>query len=265
MNTAPHDSGTTTMAPRATKTTNVTVLATIAPILAACFPNEQISQPMPSTIITAIVMGYGCVTMSSSCQFRLATPADAEQILDIYAPFCDRTAVSFELQAPSLSEMQQRIQQITAQLPWIVCEGPRIIGYVYASPHRKYAAYSWNVESSIYVHPSYHRFGIGRALYTTLFRLLKLQGYFRVYAGITVPNPSSISLHQSLGFQPIGIYRNTGYKLGRWLDVEWWERSLQPEGTEPRPPQPITELAESLVVQEILQAGVSLLKPLPVH
>lgn len=220
---------------------------------------------MPPTIVTAIVMGYGYVTMISSCQFRLATPADAEQILDIYAPFCDHTAVSFELQAPSLPEMQQRIQQITAQLPWIVCEGPRIVGYVYASPHRKYAAYSWNVESSIYIHPHYHRLGIGRALYTTLFRLLRLQGYFRVYAGITVPNPSSVSLHQSLGFQPIGIYRNTGYKFGRWLDVEWWELSLQPEGTEPRSPQLMTELGESSVVQEMLQSGAALLKPMPVQ
>src|SRR5579862_6623025 len=119
---------------------------------------------------------------------RLATPEDAGQILEIYSPFCDHTSVSFELQAPSLEEMRTRIGRITERFPWLVCEGEgEILGYAYASPHRERAAYQWAVDVAVYVREGRRRTGVGRAVYTSLFAILALQGFYNAYAGIAQP------------------------------------------------------------------------------
>jgi len=82
------------------------------------------------------------------------------------------------------------------------------------------------VEVSAYVHPDRRRRGVGRSLYTALLAVLVLQGYREACAGITLPNPASVGLHQALGFDPVGVYRRVGWKLGCWHDVGWWQRSL---------------------------------------
>src|SRR5437870_8543284 len=125
------------------------------------------------------------MTTSTPC-IRLAVSADAAPIAAIYAPFCTETPVSFETTPPTTDEMAARIRKITERLPWLVLEqGGEIAGYVYAGPHRERAAYQWSVDVAAYVAPSYRRRGVGRALYTTLLRILALQGYFKAYAGIT--------------------------------------------------------------------------------
>lgn len=179
----------------------------------------------------------------SSPSIRLAVAADAAQIAAIYAPFCTDTPVSFEMTAPTVEEMAQRIEKITARLPWLVLEQDgEIAGYVYASPHRERAAYQWAVDVAAYVAPSYRRHGIGRALYTSLFRILIQQGYFKAYAGIALPNPASVGLHEAMGFEPVGVYRGVGYKLGAWHDVGWYQRALQPERPEPEPPRSLHDM-----------------------
>jgi phosphinothricin acetyltransferase len=87
----------------------------------------------------------------------------------------------------------------------------------------------------VYIHPDFQGRGIGRGLYESLFRILAAQGYFTAYAGATLPNAGSVRLHESCGFQTVGIYRNAGYKLGAWHDVIWWQRALQPAMTPPGP------------------------------
>src|SRR5205085_974289 len=125
---------------------------------------------------------------------------------------------------PSLDVMQARITQTVPHLPWLVCEKDDLIrGYAYASPHRARAAYQWSVDVTVYVREGQRRRGVGQALYASLFRLLVLQGYYNAYAGITLPNPASVGLHESLGFFPIGIYREVGFKLEQWHDVGWWQ------------------------------------------
>jgi phosphinothricin acetyltransferase len=93
---------------------------------------------------------------------------------------------------------------------------------------------------SVYVDERYRRRGIGRDLYAALFKLLRLQGFYAAHAGITLPNPASIGLHESLGFRPVGIYRGVGYKLGAWHDVGWWQLSLRDRAL--NPPAPRTPL-----------------------
>jgi phosphinothricin acetyltransferase len=177
---------------------------------------------------------------------RLASADDAAAIASIYGPYCESTAVSFEYVAPPAAEMGNRIRSVTAQFPWLVLvDAGGIAGYAYASRHRDRAAYGWSVDTAVYVSPKYRRRGVGRALYTTLFALLRLQGYFKAYAGITMPNAASIALHEAVGFKLVGVYERVGYKLGAWHDVAWYYLTLQPERSDPDPPITITSLTES--------------------
>jgi len=171
---------------------------------------------------------------------RLAQTADAAAVAAIYGPFCETTAVSFEVAAPDAGEMAARIDAVTRQYPWLVLERDgAIAGYAYATRHRDRAAYMWSVDTAVYVDAAARRTGVGRALYDKLFTLLVEQGYFKAYAGITVPNEASVALHTAVGFTSVGTYHGVGYKLGAWRDVAWFERRLQPEQPDPAPPRPV--------------------------
>jgi phosphinothricin acetyltransferase len=168
---------------------------------------------------------------------RAATEDDAAAVAAIYGPYCDATAVSFETIAPDVNEIAARIKAVTARYPWLVFDnGESVAGYAYASRHRDRAAYQWSVDVAVYVARPHHRKGIARALYSELFDRLVRQGYFKAYGGITLPNPGSVGLHESMGFTLVGVYRGVGYKLGQWRDVAWYQKVLQPE--RPDPPEP---------------------------
>ena len=173
-------------------------------------------------------------------KIRMATEADAEAIAAIYRPSVVERATSFEVDPPSAVEMAGRIRSLRAFAPWLVCVGPddRALGYAYASPHNERAAYRWSVTVTVYIDAGQHRRGIGRALYQALFSLLRLQGFYVAHAGITLPNPGSVGLHESLGFRPIGVYPAVGGKLGAWQDVGWWQLPLQERPA--TPPAPLT-------------------------
>jgi L-amino acid N-acyltransferase YncA len=174
---------------------------------------------------------------------RLADANDAAAIAGIYAPYCEASAISFEMAAPSPDEMANRISNIGATKPWLVLEDAgEVHGYAYASPHHERAAYQWSVSTAIYVSSGCHRRGVGRALYTTLFELLRHLGYFRATAGVTLPNPASVGLHEACGFTRVGVYRRIGHKLGGWHDVAWFEAEVQPPVENPVPPRPIAAL-----------------------
>ncbi len=190
----------------------------------------------------------------------IASEAQAAEILALYRPFVNGTIVSFELAAPGLDEMRQRITTNLKKWPWLVCElDGQLAGYVYATKHRDRAAYQWAVDVSAYVHPQYQRAGIGRALYISLFSLLRLQGFYNAYAGIALPNPASVGLHEAVGFRQVGIYRQVGYKLGGWHDVGWWQRQLQPPAGQPLTPLDFNDLPASAARQAALEAGLPLL------
>jgi len=161
---------------------------------------------------------------------RQATPADAPALLEIYRPYVESTAVSFELLTPTIEEFADRITKALAGWEWLVAElEDRCIGYAYATSHRERHAYRYSVEVSAYVHPNYQRQGIGRALYIQLFESLANKGFCNAYAGIRVPNESSVALHVSVGFEPIGIFKSVGRKFGVWQDVAWFHRTLRSE------------------------------------
>jgi len=192
---------------------------------------------------------------------RLATEADAEGIVAIYAPIVRETAISFEVEAPDVNAMRRRIAETLAHLPWLICERRgEVLGYAYASTHRTRAAYQWSVDVSVYVHARIRRSGVGKALYTSLLRFLDLQGFYNVYAGITLPNPASVRLHESLKFQPVGVYRAVGYKLGAWHDVGWWHLALRPHAVPPGPPVDFGQIQDAPESHTALAAGMRLLR-----
>jgi phosphinothricin acetyltransferase len=129
---------------------------------------------------------------------------------------------------PALSDFTKRIESIIKNYPYLVCEADgNIVGYAYVSRHRERAAYKYSADVSIYVASAYHRQGIGKALYTKLFDLLKGQHIYTLYAGIVLPNESSIGLHKSFGFNEVGTFHNVGYKQGKWHDVIWLEKPIK--------------------------------------
>lgn len=161
-------------------------------------------------------------------ELRAATPDDAPALLGIYAPYVERTAVSFEVVPPSVDEFRERILKASSAWAWIVAsEDGRCAGYAYATSHRERAGYRWSVETSAYVDTAFHRRGIGRTLYLALFDALGARGYCNAYAGIALPNDASVALHRQVGFRPVGVFRSIGRKFGAWHDVSWWQRTLR--------------------------------------
>jgi phosphinothricin acetyltransferase len=192
---------------------------------------------------------------------RFAEPRDAAAIQAIYAPYCEATAVSFEAVPPSAEQMAERIARISATYPWLVCEADgQIAGYVYACQHRERAAYRWAVDVTVYVEANHQRRGLGRALYTSLFAILRQQNYIKAFAGITLPNPASVGVHEALGFQPVAVYRGVGFKLGQWRDVGWWQLELLPESANPPEPTPIADGRDTAAIAAAIAEGQKLLR-----
>jgi L-amino acid N-acyltransferase YncA len=191
-------------------------------------------------------------------RIRLASQRDAVGIAEIYRPSVVSAPISFELEPPDASEITRRIEKTLTTHPWLVCEEEdRLAGYAYASRHRERAAYQWSVDVSVYVDPGFRRRGVGQALYTSLFAILRAQGFYNAYAGITLSNPGSVGLHESVGFKQLGVYRNVGYKMGAWHDVGWWDLSLQQKPAEPRPPLMLAEVESGASWNSLLSAGLT--------
>lgn len=194
-----------------------------------------------------------------SAFIRLATPADARALRAIYAPFCSADSfVSFEIEPPSIEEMQARIERTLSGLPWLVMESEgEAIGYVYAALHNPRAAYRWSVSTAVYVREDLRGRGVGKAMYVSLFNALRLQGFYNAFAGITLPNPGSVGLHRSLGFESVGVYRNVGYKAGGWRDVSWWGLALREPAADPLPTLSLEETLREPGWSKALASGLS--------
>ncbi len=174
--------------------------------------------------------------MESDSRIRIARPADAAAVRDIYAPFCESSAVTFEESPPTESEMADRIESTLETYPWLVCElEGRVAGYAYAGTLRKRRAYQWTVELSVYVAESARGAGVGRALYESLFAILERQGVCDAYAVTTVPNPETERFHERLGFERVVDFPAMGYTEGGWHDVAWWRYSVAEKPADPEP------------------------------
>jgi L-amino acid N-acyltransferase YncA len=128
-------------------------------------------------------------------------------------------------------------ERIRAAHEWLVAERDgKVVGYAYGGTHRTRTAYQWTVEVSAYVDRSLHRSGIGRELYGALFERLRQRGFRLLVAGITLPNDASVGIHEAMGFERVGVYKNIGWKAGQWWDVGWWQLDMGAPAGEPQPP-----------------------------
>lgn len=181
--------------------------------------------------------------MPDAERIRLATPDDAPAVARIYRPIVERTTISFETDAPTDADMRQRMAEALTLYPWLVLENAtEVLAYAYGSRHRPRAAYRWSVETSVYVDERHRGRGLGGRLYTTLLQLLAAQGFANAYAGIALPNPASVTLHERMGFRALGLFRRVGFKFGEWWDVGWWYRPLSDGTAPPSPLVPVREL-----------------------
>jgi phosphinothricin acetyltransferase len=164
---------------------------------------------------------------------------DAAACAAIYAPSVTDGVASLEAVAPDAAELGRRIAEVTAGYPWLVAElDGAVAGYAYAGQHRVRASYRWSTDVTVHVSAAHDRRGVGRALYTRLFALLAQQGYYEACAGITLPNDASVALHESLGFRPVGVYRDIAFKFGAWRDVGWWQNTLREHTPDAPPAEP---------------------------
>ncbi len=165
---------------------------------------------------------------------RSVTLDDAPAIAAIYAHYTEKTAVSFEYEAPSIQEMERRIASLLGTYPYYVAElDDRVIGYAYAHPFVGREAYRFSAEMTVYLDKSAKRNGIGRALYLALEQDLKAMGITNLYACIgttTIPdeylNHDSETFHAKMGYRTVGRFDKCGYKFGRWYDMIWMEKII---------------------------------------
>jgi phosphinothricin acetyltransferase len=181
--------------------------------------------------------------LTNALHIRRATENDARRIAEIYNWYVLNTTVTFEIAPVDPAEMNRRIQEKLANHDWLVGELPsqpvnehscRVVGYAYCGPFRPRAAYSHTVESSVCLDREHPGKGFGKALYSALIASIANKGFREVIGVIALPNPASIVLHRTLGFQEVGVLRRVGYKFARYIDVGVWQlpvanRHLQPE------------------------------------
>ena len=175
---------------------------------------------------------------------RRADPErDAAAVAAIYRPSVEGGLASFEEVAPDATEMARRMRATLGRTPWLVAENEgEVVGYAYAGSHQERPGYRWSVNISVYVAGAARGQGIGRSLYDELLPILRRQRFVNAYAGITLPNPASVALHEAIGMRRIGVYERVGFKLAAWHDVAWYGlRLTDPEGAPPEP-IPLSEL-----------------------
>ena len=173
-------------------------------------------------------------------KLRAATPDDAAAMAQIYTPFVAASAVSFETEPPDAAAMRGRIEGAGELYPWIAAEDEdgALLGYAYAARFRERPAYRFTVETTIYLRRDACGRGLGARLYAPLLATLEAQGFTQAIAAITLPNAASVKLHERLGFEQAGTYRQVGWKLGAWHDVGLWQRPLARAETSPDEPRP---------------------------
>lgn len=193
--------------------------------------------------------------MQTSTIIRVATVEDTETILNIYTPYVESSAITFEYDVPSLEEFRHRIQTTLQRYPYLVAEQNGVIcGYAYASPFKTRAAYDWSVETTIYLAPNSKGAGIGRLLYSKLEQCLKAQNIVNLNACITPASPPYVDatselFHAKLGYKKVAHFTRCGYKFERWFDVIWMEKFINQHQAKPAPFTPFSQLSMAYIEQ----------------
>ncbi len=178
-----------------------------------------------------------------STRIRFAAESDAAAMLEVYWPYVLDTTFTFEYEVPSETAFQARIRSVLSGFPWLLAEADgRCLGYAYADRAFSRAAYCWDATLSVYLCPEAQGRGLGRALYTLVERILARQGYQVAYGVVTGENAASRRFHEALGYHRQATFPNCGFKFGRWISVDWYEKRLCPPTPPAAPPIPAPSL-----------------------
>ena len=184
-----------------------------------------------------------------SLRIRPVTEADAGRLLEIYRPYVEKTAVTFEYEVPSIAEFRERIRKVERKFPYLAAElDGETAGYCYASEFHPRAAYGWCAEVTVYLDMEKRQQGIGKKLYQELEKALKKQNILNLYACIAFPEEedeyltrNSMEFHAHMGYRLAGRFQNCGYKFGRWYHMVWMEKII---GEHPEKPRPVIRFTE---------------------
>ncbi|HFI0167664.1 TPA: N-acetyltransferase family protein [Streptococcus suis] len=158
---------------------------------------------------------------------RSARTEDAADLVAIYAPYVEKTAITFETEVPTVEAFASRIEKTLEKFPYLVAvEEGKVVGYAYASTYYTRAAYDWTVELSVYVSREARGKGIGSLLYDALEEELTARGFKNFLACVALPNPASLALHKKRGYEQVAHFKNVGYKFDSWHDIVWLQKSL---------------------------------------
>lgn len=171
---------------------------------------------------------------SREIKICIAGPEDAAALLDIYAPYVENTAITFEYTVPTAEEFKKRISRVLERYPYLAAEKDgEFLGYAYVSPFHERKAYDWAVETSIYVSREKKRMGVGKKLYEALEHILAAQNILNLNACIAWPSEEdeyltkdSVRFHERLGYRFVGEFHQCGYKFHRWYNMVWMEKSI---------------------------------------
>lgn len=170
----------------------------------------------------------------SEIRIRTVTENDAEKLLEIYSPYVEKTAITFEYDVPTVAEFKKRIRHTLRKYPYFAAElDGEIAGYAYAGPFKERSAYDWAVETTVYVNESLKGMGIGKKLYSALENALKNQNILNLNACIAYTDTedghlinASYMFHEHLGYRLVGRFIKCGYKFGKWYDMIWMEKHI---------------------------------------
>ena len=153
---------------------------------------------------------------------------DAEQLVNIYRPYVENTAITFDYTVPSVHEFEEKISKSIQRYPFLVAiEGNDILGYAYASEFYPKDAYKWTAEITIYLDEKARGKGVGEKLYSELEKQLYDRGMCRLTSCIAYPDEGSVSFHEKRGFRKVAHFEKVGYKFNRWYDVVWYQKDIR--------------------------------------
>ncbi len=180
---------------------------------------------------------------NDNIRIRTAMTEDAAELLEIYRPYVEKTAITFEYDVPTSEEFRARMEKTLKRYPYLVAEkGGELIGYAYAGPFVGRAAYDWAAEVSIYLKENQRGMGIGKRLYQAIEEISRAQNITNLNACIGSPDPedeyltrNSIQFHEHMGYRMVGEFCKCGYKFGRWYNMVWMEKLIGAHEAEPKP------------------------------
>lgn len=192
---------------------------------------------------------------NKNIKIKVASPENAAELLEIYKFYVENTAISFEIETPTLQEFRARIEKTLKKYPYLIAVSPEdeILGYSYAGELKSRAAYDWSIETSIYVKKEYRKMGIGGILLKNLEFLLKKQNILNCYACIAYTEredefltKASVKFHEKMNYRMVGVFKDCGYKFDRWYSMVWMEKHLGEHKSSQKKTIPFSALLEQL-------------------